>query len=164
MSCQLHAPASLPPGKQPPGTHWIGGWVGLRVGLEDMEKRKFLTIPGVELQPLGRPARSQSLYRLSYPGSSRLSTYPPKGFTNGDESRVGYCKHSRHVYCTWSIPELIPAVREMENREESKRCRLRYEWPRVIPEVAVGTCGRIHIIALSKTKSKTKRYACLLLR
>jgi hypothetical protein len=34
-----------------------------------MEKRKFLTLPGLELPPLRRPARSQSLYRLRYPGS-----------------------------------------------------------------------------------------------
>jgi hypothetical protein len=38
--------------------------VGLRTGLDDMEKRKFLTLPGLELRPLGRPGRSQSLYRL----------------------------------------------------------------------------------------------------
>jgi hypothetical protein len=49
--------------------HWIGGWVDPRVGLEDIEKRKFLTVPGLELRPLGRPAHSQSLYRLCYPGS-----------------------------------------------------------------------------------------------
>jgi hypothetical protein len=35
-------------GKEPPGTHWIGGWVGPRAGLDDMEKRKFLTLPGLE--------------------------------------------------------------------------------------------------------------------
>jgi hypothetical protein len=34
-----------------------------------MEKRKFLTLPGLELRPLDRPDRSQSLYRLRYPGS-----------------------------------------------------------------------------------------------
>jgi hypothetical protein len=34
VSGQLHAPVSLPPGKEPPGTHWIGGWVGPRSGLE----------------------------------------------------------------------------------------------------------------------------------
>jgi hypothetical protein len=28
-----------------------------------------LTLPGLELRPLGRPARSQSLYGLRYPGS-----------------------------------------------------------------------------------------------
>jgi hypothetical protein len=43
--------------------------VGPRAGLDDLEKRKFLTLPGLELRPLGRPARSQWLYRLSYPGT-----------------------------------------------------------------------------------------------
>jgi hypothetical protein len=33
------------------------------------EKRKFFTLPGLELRPLGRQARSQALYRLRYPGS-----------------------------------------------------------------------------------------------
>jgi hypothetical protein len=32
-----------------------------------MEKWKFLTLPGLELRPLGRAARSQSLHRLRYP-------------------------------------------------------------------------------------------------
>jgi hypothetical protein len=40
-----------------------------RAGLDNVEKRKFLTLPGLELRPLCRPARSQSLYRMSYPGS-----------------------------------------------------------------------------------------------
>jgi hypothetical protein len=31
--------------------------------------RKFLTLPGIELRPLGQPVRCQLLYRLSYPGS-----------------------------------------------------------------------------------------------
>jgi hypothetical protein len=39
-----------------PDTHWIG-WVDPRAGLDDVEKRKFLTLPGLELQPQGRPAR-----------------------------------------------------------------------------------------------------------
>jgi hypothetical protein len=37
-------------------------------GLDEVEKRKFLTLLGLELLSLGRPARSQSLYRLRYPG------------------------------------------------------------------------------------------------
>jgi hypothetical protein len=57
------------PGRFTPGTHWIGGWVDPRAGLDDMEKTKFLTPPGLELRPFGRPASSQSLYRLSYPVS-----------------------------------------------------------------------------------------------
>jgi hypothetical protein len=40
-----------------PGTHWIRGWVDPRTGLYSVENRKFLTPPGHELRPLGRPAR-----------------------------------------------------------------------------------------------------------
>jgi hypothetical protein len=29
------------PGERAPGTHWIGGWVNPRAGLDDMEKYKF---------------------------------------------------------------------------------------------------------------------------
>jgi hypothetical protein len=43
------------------GTHWIGGLVGPRAGLDDVEERKFLTLPGRELRSIGRPARSQAL-------------------------------------------------------------------------------------------------------
>jgi hypothetical protein len=39
---------------------------GPRAGMDDVEKRKFLTLPGHELRPLGRPACSQSLYWLLY--------------------------------------------------------------------------------------------------
>jgi hypothetical protein len=53
-----------PPGETAPCTHWIGHWVDPRAGLDDVEKRKFLTLPGLELRSLGYPARSQSLYRL----------------------------------------------------------------------------------------------------
>jgi hypothetical protein len=65
VSGQLHAPAALPPGERAPGTPCIGGWVGPRAGLDDMEKRKIFPLPGLELRPLGRSARSQSLYWLS---------------------------------------------------------------------------------------------------
>jgi hypothetical protein len=34
-----------------PGKHWIGCWVGPRAGLDDVEKRKFLTLHGLELRP-----------------------------------------------------------------------------------------------------------------
>jgi hypothetical protein len=51
VSGQLHAPAALPPGKSP-GTHFICGWVDPGAGLDDMEKCKFFTLPGLELPPL----------------------------------------------------------------------------------------------------------------
>jgi hypothetical protein len=48
--------------------------VAPRAGLDDMEKRNFLTPPGLQLRPLGRPARSQSLNRLSYPEDHKVAS------------------------------------------------------------------------------------------
>jgi hypothetical protein len=45
------------PGRFTPGTHWIGGWVGPRTGLDGVEMREILTLSGLELRPLGRPPR-----------------------------------------------------------------------------------------------------------
>jgi hypothetical protein len=42
--------------------------VGPRADLDDVEKRKFLTLLELELRSLGCLARSQSQYQLSYPG------------------------------------------------------------------------------------------------
>jgi hypothetical protein len=60
-------PQPLYPRKRAIGTHWIGSWVGPRAGLDAMEKRK-ISFSCRRSNP-GRPARSPSLYRLSYPGS-----------------------------------------------------------------------------------------------
>jgi hypothetical protein len=57
-------PGRFTPRERAPGTHWIGV-VGPRAGLDCMEKLKFLFIPGLELRPQGRPARSQSLLSKS---------------------------------------------------------------------------------------------------
>jgi hypothetical protein len=35
------------------GTHRVGGWVSPRTGLDDVEKRKILPIPGFEFGRLG---------------------------------------------------------------------------------------------------------------
>jgi hypothetical protein len=55
-------PSRFTPRERALGTHWIGGWVDPRAGLDDVEKRKFLTLLGLELRPLSRPTHSQSLY------------------------------------------------------------------------------------------------------
>jgi hypothetical protein len=64
--CSASRPTRYTARERAPNTYWIGGWVDPRAGPDDMEKRKFLPPPGLELRPLGRPARSQSLYRLRY--------------------------------------------------------------------------------------------------
>jgi hypothetical protein len=40
-------PGRFTPREMVLGTHWIGGWVNPRVGLDDVENRKFLTLPGL---------------------------------------------------------------------------------------------------------------------
>jgi hypothetical protein len=51
-------PGRSTPEERAPGTHCIGGWVGPGAGLDDVEKKKFLTLSGLELQRFGRPAPS----------------------------------------------------------------------------------------------------------
>jgi hypothetical protein len=70
-ACRL---SRFTPEERVPRTHWIGSCVGPRAGLDDMDKCKFLNSPGLELRPLSRPVRSQSLYRLFY-GDSYYETY-----------------------------------------------------------------------------------------
>jgi hypothetical protein len=63
VSGQLHAAAALFPGIEPQSPLDT-----LRTGLDDVEKRKILPLPGLKLRLIGRPACSQSVYRLRYPG------------------------------------------------------------------------------------------------
>jgi len=45
VSGQLHAPDTSPLGIQPPGNHWIGGWVGPTISLGTVVKRKKKSLP-----------------------------------------------------------------------------------------------------------------------
>jgi hypothetical protein len=44
-------PWPLYPRQQSPGTHWMGGWMDPRAGVDDVEKRKFLISQGLEFWP-----------------------------------------------------------------------------------------------------------------
>jgi hypothetical protein len=44
-------PGRFIPGERVPGIHWIGGWVDTRTGLDDVEKRKFLTLQDSKSDP-----------------------------------------------------------------------------------------------------------------
>jgi hypothetical protein len=60
-------PYRFTPWEEVPSTYWKGDWMDPRFGHGDMQNLKFLTLPGPELRPfLGRPAHSQTLYRLRY--------------------------------------------------------------------------------------------------
>jgi len=53
--------------RERPGDHCIGAWVGHRAGLEGCGKSRPNGIRSRDC-----PARSESLYRLSYPGQYTL--------------------------------------------------------------------------------------------
>jgi hypothetical protein len=40
--------------------------MGPKAGLEKVERRKFVTLPALELRSFGHPSHIQSLYRLRY--------------------------------------------------------------------------------------------------
>jgi hypothetical protein len=49
-------PGRFTPEERAPGTHWIIGWVCLRAGLDDVDKRKLLTLLRLEPRALDHPA------------------------------------------------------------------------------------------------------------
>jgi hypothetical protein len=96
-------------GEMAPGTHWIGGLVGPRTGLDDVERRKILLIPRLELRTLGRSARSQLLYRLRYPGSSNtcVSLIFILVLHSIPVSLVVRCLHYGILIFTRSLPDIL---------------------------------------------------------
>jgi hypothetical protein len=60
--------ASRPVRFIPSRTYQIGGWEDPRAGLDNVDKKTFFNLLGLELRSFGRTGRSQSLYRLRYPG------------------------------------------------------------------------------------------------
>jgi hypothetical protein len=66
------------PVERAPGTHWIGGCLDPVSGLDDAEKRTFMTLPGLELRPLARlwifPKNIKGMLNLKNYGSSDAET------------------------------------------------------------------------------------------
>jgi hypothetical protein len=67
-----------------------------RARMDDVEKRKFFALPGLELRPFGRPARSQSLYRLRYP-SSLVNVHTRKHTERCFNTELYLCLSSTYV-------------------------------------------------------------------
>jgi hypothetical protein len=65
-------PGRFAPRERAPGTHWIGGWVGPRAGLDAVVKRKFQAPAGTWTPD--HSARSPALYHWAIPAP------PPKQY------------------------------------------------------------------------------------
>jgi hypothetical protein len=73
MSGQLHAPVALTRGEGAPVPNgYEVGWAPDPV-LDAVEKRKFLKLPVLELQLLGRAARRWSLYAWAIPAPNHVN-------------------------------------------------------------------------------------------
>jgi hypothetical protein len=91
-------PGRFTSGETAPGTHWIGDWVSPRDRLDDVEKRKFLTVLGLEPRTHCRPAHSQSLYRLRYNSLNVFIIFLNVGSRN--RAVLGhYLQGLKHVTC-----------------------------------------------------------------
>jgi hypothetical protein len=44
-------PGGFASGERAPSYRWVGDWVDPRADLDDLEKRRFLTLPELELRP-----------------------------------------------------------------------------------------------------------------
>jgi hypothetical protein len=59
-------PGRFTPGERAHGTHWIGGWVGPRAGLDAAEKIKFSPQPGFEPRPAAIPTACVHVEVINY--------------------------------------------------------------------------------------------------
>ena len=88
-----------------PGTHCIGGWVGLRAGLYGCGKSR----PPTRIRSPDLPSCSESLYRLSYSGPHRnwLTRSEILHFLNFQRSSADNRKHVHIKYFYSRITGLI---------------------------------------------------------
>jgi hypothetical protein len=114
-------PGPLYPREKSPNTHLIEGCVGPRAGLDDVGKRKFLTLPGLELGPLCRPARRQSQYRLRYPW--RLEKLPVRSAYYAGLIPEPVLTCSRKYTCSYreQSPPVVKAVTSYWDAQDHKQ-------------------------------------------
>jgi hypothetical protein len=106
-------------GERVPSTHWIGGWLCPRAGLDDVEKRKILPLPGLKIRPLGRPVSSQSLYDCAIPAPIFFYSVPLKMFSKCPK----YLKFSdtqlflplQHIVACTAVAMQRPRDKRIEN-------------------------------------------------
>jgi hypothetical protein len=94
---QLHAPATLPPGKEHLISHWIGGWVGLRPRLDALVKRKTPSYCQ-DSNP-----RSSSLYPSAIPMGYPEDVNPKRKNSTVTEPNTEitifvYCEHKCYLH------------------------------------------------------------------
>jgi hypothetical protein len=89
-------PCWFTPGETPTGTHWMGVWVGYRVGMDVIVKRDLLPLPGIDLRFVSHP--SQRLVAIPI----ELLVFRYAGMTSAHPAMMwpvsSYCLHLRPLY------------------------------------------------------------------
>jgi hypothetical protein len=114
-----------PQGKDPPGTHWIGGWVGPRGGLETEAKRKIFCS-----------------CRESKPGCPATSHYTD--WANKNRKLILFVNFIR-------LPDFIDSTVILIIREAITAAALRRVWKRIAgSNPALGMDARIFCVVLAE--------------
>ena len=154
--------------RERPGTHYIGGWVGPRAGLDGC---------GEKSSPIGirspdRPARSKSLYRLSYRGSQvnpytnhKLKDPCPGG--KGGRGRGGSWTECTNRMCKaadcFTDQAAVPSSHRLKSESFHAICRLFCVFNQT-SNVAVQSIGNIVVRNICKTDcGQTEGVKCSLL-
>jgi hypothetical protein len=94
--------SALRPGRFTPGTHWIGGWADRRAGLDNVEKRKFLTLPVLELDhSVVQPVASRYTDFNLYPLPNNIKKIKSRRMRRTGHVLSGSTK-SENMFSTWS--------------------------------------------------------------
>jgi hypothetical protein len=105
MSGQCHALVTLYPWKNTPSTNWIGGWVGLRAGLDTEARGKVLCL--CQGSNPGHPVCSQTLYSLSYPSHKVVKNCHSITASYLDDPNFESQLHDRLL---WVVMSLFPLI------------------------------------------------------
>jgi hypothetical protein len=70
--------------------------VGPKTGVDDVERRNILPLPGLELRTLGRPAHCQSLYECAIPPPPKKKHYNLDNLNEVDTRNVKTINGTRH--------------------------------------------------------------------
>jgi hypothetical protein len=93
--------------------------VNPRASLDDMEKLKFLTLPGLEFRSLCHPTRRHLLYQLRYSSSSSEWYFPYILRNNGNTDTMfgTYIREGCHIFSVVILLDLMMNTKPLRSKE-----------------------------------------------
>jgi hypothetical protein len=110
VSGELHAPNRFTFKERAPNTHWIGGWVGFRAGLEAVEQKK-VSCPAGNLTPSVQTA-ARHYTDGAMQEYSNLHTENISYKSRGSVSKLCLCVCDRAHVCEYTYPQASNTCRK----------------------------------------------------